>query len=125
MNNQNTTTSQSGHTSAEKKNNKASGEGILKRETKNSEIPNMEENTPVIIRDEIAAGLEIITQEGLGSWIALGAFRLSEPSSKEEAMKKIENKDWEVITNLMQALIMGNNMQMAQAAQEAQKKGEY
>lgn len=129
MKQHNTTTSQNGRTSVEETHSKnSSREGILKKELGNENIPNIGGTQPNIHKEKIeGTPFEIVTQESIGCWLTLGAFRLSAPTEdKQELYSMVNGRDWELIANLIQATVVANNMQIAQYAmeQEKQEKGE-
>ena len=120
-----TTTSKPSSTNAEKTNNKNySREGILKKELGNENIPNIGGTQPNIHKEKIeGTPFEIVTQEGIGCWLTLGAFRLSAPTEdKQELYSMVNSRDWELIANLIQATVVANNMQIAQYAMEQEKQ---
>lgn len=101
---------------------KKKGAGILKEQSGEESIPNLEENTKEFERETIeGTPLEIIGNDQIGYWVAMGMFRLTEPQSTiEEVRKRLHDNDWELLINLMCALINAKELSDIQKAKTKQ-----
>ena len=102
---------------AKKTDNLKSGRGILKTQSGDENIPDLNKGQELIEREKIHnSPFELIGNQEIGYWIALGAFRISEKGSKAEKLREVENKDWDLIINVLCAIMAGKDMEEAQKA---------
>lgn len=102
---------------AKKTDNLKSGRGILKNQSGMEDIPDLEASQELIEREKIHnSPFELIGNKEVGYWIALGAFRISEKGSKAEKLQEVENKEWDLIINVLCAIMAGKDMEEAQKA---------
>jgi hypothetical protein len=102
---------------AKKTDNLKSGRGILKTQSGDENIPDLDKGQELIEREKIYnSPFELIGNQEIGYWIALGAFRISEKGTKSEKLREVENKDWDLIINVLCAIMAGKDMEEAQKA---------
>lgn len=104
-----------GHTSAPNADNTNSSkkEGVLKKETGDETIPDISTNKPIMTREKIEdLPFEIIHQEEIGWWLGMGICRLNAPvQSKAELMYKMQGTNWELVINIIGAIMMMNELE--------------
>lgn len=117
-------TQEQGHSlkNVEKTNNSNSSKiGILKEQSGDENITDISENKQMFERIKVEeTPFEIIGSEKTGWWISLGAFRLCEPQLKSSCERMIREKDWEMIINVLCAIMAGKDMETIEKATKKQ-----
>lgn len=105
---------------ARKISNLRSGKGILKESSGDENIPNLDENRELVERKKIdGTPIEVIGNKEVGYWASMGLFRLTEKKkSMEEVEYEVESKGWEIIINVMCAIMAGRDMEIMEAAKK-------
>lgn len=109
---------------AKKTGNLSSGKkGILKEQSGDEKIPNLDEGRELIERVKIeGAPIEVIGSSEVGYWASMGLFRLTEKRDTIEEVKyEVEERGWEIMINVMCAIMAGRDMEII----EASKKNEF
>lgn len=118
-------TQENGHTGTNVKetNNSKSGKaGILKEQSGNENIPDLDENKQLIDREPIPnSPFELIGNEQVGYWASMGLFRLNAPTrTKEETIEIIEERGWEILINVICGIMAGRDMEIMKQAEKKQ-----
>lgn len=112
------------HTNAKETDRLNSGKkGILKEHSGDENIPSLDENKELIERVKIkGTPIEVIGSKEVGYWASMGLFRLTEKRDTiDEVVYEVEEKGWEIMINVMCAIMAGRDMEIIEAA----KKNEF
>lgn len=90
--------------------------GILKEQSGDNNITDISENKEMFERHKVEGTPFEIIGKDKNYWISLGAFRLSRNQTKEECIKDIETRNWELIINVLCAIMAGKDMETIENA---------